>query len=123
MGGIMINSRKLIKYSSQDHAVHLFFNDLDAKLRAVRATRINRILTVVMYDKIKENKGLFSPRQYEPNRDPGIDWYYKPSVATWFTEPMMAKLVDTLDDYGYSLRVDVHESSQFDHAFKLTITW
>lgn len=119
----MIDSRKLIKYSSQDHAVHLFLKDLDCKLRAVRATRLDRILTVVMYDKIKENKGLFSPRQYKPNREPGIDWYYKPTVATWFNEPMIVKLIDTLDDYGYSLRADVHDSTQFDHAFKLTLTW
>jgi hypothetical protein len=123
MGGFMINSRKLIKYSSQDHAVYLFITDLDRKLRAVRSTRIDRVLTVVLYDKIKENKGFFSPKQYKPAREPGIDWYYQPSVATWFTEPMMAKLVDELDEYGYSLRVDVHDSLQFDHAFKLTITW
>ena len=43
----MINSRKLIKYSSQDHAVYLFITDLDRKLRAVRSTRIDRVLTVV----------------------------------------------------------------------------
>ena len=123
MGGLMIDSRKLIKYSSQDHAVYLFITDLDRKLRAVRATRLDRVLTVVMYDKIKENKGLFSPRQYKPKREPGVDWFYQPSVATWFNEPMMAKLVDELDNYGYSLRTDVHDSTQFNHAFKLTITW
>ena len=119
----MIDSRKLIKYSSQDHAIHLFLTDLDTKLRAVRARRLDRILTVVMYDHLKENKGFFSPKAYKPASEPGIDWYYHPPIPIWFAEPMMAKLVDNLDDYGYSLRTDVHDSTQFDHAFKLTITW
>jgi hypothetical protein len=123
MGGIMIDSRKLQKYTKQDHAAYLFINDLDRKLRSDQATRLDRVLTVVMYDKIKENKGLFSPRQYNPTREPDVDWYYQPSVATWFTEPMMAKLVDDLDEYGYHLRAEGHDSPQFDHAFKLTITW
>ena len=61
----MIDSRKLIKYSSQDHAVHLFLKDLDCKLRAVRATRIDRILTVVMYDHLKENKHKRAKRSNE----------------------------------------------------------
>ena len=123
MGGLMIDARKLIKYSSQDHAIHLLLKDLDCKLRAVRATRIDRILTVVMYDHIKDSSGFFSPKQYRPIREPGVDWYYQPSVKTWFNEPMYEKLVDALDDYGYSVRSDAHESSQFDRAFKLAITW
>lgn len=119
----MINARKLIKYSSRDHAIHLFLTDLDLKLRAVRATRIDQILTVVMYDQIKDTSGFFSPKQYKPTREPGVDWYYQPTVKQWFNEPMYEKLADALDDYGYAVKSEVHDSPQFNHAFKLTITW
>jgi hypothetical protein len=76
-----------------------------------------------MYDHLKENKGFFSPRQYKPNIEPGIDWYYKPTVTTWFTEPMIEKLIHTLDDYGYSVHADNHDSAQFNHAFRLDLSW
>ena len=119
----MIDARTLIKYSASDHAIHLFINVLDCKLRAARATRINRVLTVVMYDTLKESTGFFSPRIYKPTADPSIDWFYRPAVKTWFTEPMFETLTDVLNEYGYNVRTDVHESAQVTRAVKLTITW
>jgi len=119
---MMIDSRKLQKYTIQDHAIHLFLKKLDKKLREHKSTNEDATsFTVIVYDNLKNHTGFFSPKSYEPKSEEGVDFFYKDPNA--FQVAFFAKLVDTVADHGYGLHSDHYNSEQFTRSVKLTFSW
>lgn len=124
----MINSWELKKYTILDHEIWLFIKEFDKILRIhqARTSPTNNQFTIVLYDKINQPAGIFSPKITRPQRESGVDflWEAHPTLVNFYEHnKFFEPLVEKLASYGYHVSCDEFKSEQFVRANKLTITW
>jgi hypothetical protein len=124
----MINSWELKKYTNLDHEIWLFMRELDKLLRIhqVRTSPNTNQFTLVLYEKIKQPPGFFSPKLSRPQRESGVDFLWEAHetlVKFYEHNKFFEPLVEKLASYGYHVACSEFKSEQFTQANKLTITW
>lgn len=124
----MINSWELKKYTRLEHEIWVFIRELDKILRVhqVRTNPVDNQFTLVLYEKIKQPSGFFSPKLSRPQRETGVDflWEAHQTLVSFYEQNQFFEpLVEKLASYGYHVVCSQYDSEQFTRANKLTITW